>query len=432
MAIDREMLRGQLSRAGSTVRVGRVVGVTGMTVTVSIPGARVGDLVRVTRGDNELVCEVVALREGIAVALSYGTTTGIGVDDEVMIAEGGAVVSASEALLGRVVDGLGRPIDGGPEVIGVDVPLDRDPPNALIRAPIDRPLVTGVRVIDGLLTLGEGQRIGLFSGSGVGKSTLLAAIARHVRVDVVVVAMVGERGREVRGFLEEVLGAEARKRAICVVATSDASALERMRAAFVATAYGEYFRGQGKRVLLLVDSVTRLARASREIGLAAGEAPARRGYPPSTFALLPRLLERAGNDDRGTMTAVYTVLVEGGDLDEPVADEVRGILDGHVVLDRELAARGRYPAVDVPRSISRVMERVVSPGHKANAARLTQLLAHYESKRDLVTLGAYTKGADRELDFVISKIELIERFLRQSPEDPSAWETTLADLAQTV
>jgi type III secretion protein N (ATPase) len=332
-----------------------------------------------------------------------------------------------------VVDGLGRVIDGGPPVEGgALVPVDRDPPSALDRRPITRALATGVRVIDGLLTLGEGQRIGLLAGSGVGKSSLLGAIARGADADAVVVALVGERGREVGEFLEHALGEAGRKKSVVVVATSDASALERLRAAHVATAYAEYFRDEGKRVMLLVDSVTRFARAQREVGLAAGEPPARRGYPPSVFALLPRLLERAGQGARGSITAVYTVLVEGGDMDEPVADETRGVLDGHVVLDRALAARGHYPAVDVNASLSRVMDSIVSTPHQEAARRLRALLAAHEAKRDLVTLGAYTKGSDKELDEALLRMPRIDQFLRQDAREIVSFDHTVNALLQTV
>jgi type III secretion protein N (ATPase) len=271
-----------------------------------------------------------------------------------------------------------------------------------------------VRAIDGLVTLGEGQRVGLFAGSGVGKSTLLASLLRGADADVVVVALVGERGREVGEFLERLGSTRSRERSVVVVATSDVSALERLRAPQVATAYAEHFRDHGARVLLLVDSVTRFARAAREVGLAAGEPPTRRGYPPSAFAMLPRLLERSGQGARGSITAVYTVLVEGGDLDEPVADEVRGILDGHILLDRAIAARGRYPAVDVCGSLSRVMDRIVTPQHRDAARRLRALVATYEAKRDLVTLGAYSKGGDPALDEAIDRMPRVEAFLAQA------------------
>jgi type III secretion protein N (ATPase) len=289
-----------------------------------------------------------------------------------------------------------------------------------------------VRVLDGLLTLGEGQRVGLFAGSGVGKSTLLGAIARGAEADIVVVALVGERGREVGEFLERSLGHEGRRKSVIVVATSDVAALERLRAAQVATAYAEHFRDQGARVMLLVDSVTRFARAQREVGLAAGEPPARRGYPPSVFAMLPRLLERSGQGARGSITAIYTVLVEGGDMDEPIADEVRGVLDGHIVLDRAIAARGRYPAVDATVSLSRVMDGIVAREHREAARRLRALVATYEAKRDLVTLGAYAKGSDKELDEALARLPRIEAFLRQDAGERSAFDATVSALLAAV
>ncbi len=394
---------------------------------------RVGDVVHVKRRGEPLPCEIVGFNGGEAIAMPLGSLVGVGPDDEVEATGGAFTVRASEALLGRVVDGLGRPIDGGPPIVGgALVAVDRDPPSPMERAPITRPLSTGVRVLDGLLTLGEGQRVGLFAGSGVGKSTLLGAIARGAAADIVVVALIGERGREVGEFLEHALGAQGRARSIVVVATSDVAALERLRAAQVATAYAEHFRDQGLKVMLLLDSVTRFARAQREVGLAAGEPPARRGYPPSVFAMLPRLLERSGQGKKGSITALYTVLVEGGDMDEPIADEVRGILDGHVVLDRAIGARGRYPAVDVSVSLSRVMDAVVTKEHRESARRLRSLIATFEAKRDLVTMGAYAKGTDKDLDEAIARMPRIEQFLRQDHMDKVAFDDTVATLAQVV
>jgi type III secretion protein N (ATPase) len=428
-----DALKAKLAATPALRPVGRVLGVTGLSLRFSMPGVRVGDVVMVKRRGEPLACEVVGFDRGEAVAMPLGAITGVGPDDEVESTGGGFEVRASESLLGRVVDGLGRPIDGrGPIEGGAIVPVDADPPIALARRPVARPLATGVRVIDGLLTMGEGQRIGLFAGSGVGKSTLLGAIARGASADVVVVALVGERGREVGEFLEHSLGEEGRRRSVVVVATSDVAALERLRAAQVATAYAEHFRDEGRSVMLLVDSVTRFARAQREVGLAAGEPPARRGYPPSVFAMLPRLLERSGQGARGSITAIYTVLVDGGDMEEPIADEVRGILDGHVVLDRALAARGRYPAVDPTVSLSRVMDAVVTPAHREAARRLRALVAHYEAKRDLVILGAYTKGSDKELDEAIARMPKIEQFLRQAPSDRVAFDDTVAMLTRVV
>ena len=431
--MDLDALKTRLAATPTLRARGRVLGVTGLALRFSIPGVRVGDVVHVKRRGGPLPCEVVGFSKGEAIAMPFGALGGVGPDDEVESTGGAFMVRVSEALLGRVLDGLGRPIDGAGEITGDETaPVDRDPPHALTRRAVDRPIATGVRVIDGVLTLGEGQRIGLFAGSGVGKSMLLGAVARGVLADVVVVGLVGERGREVSEFLDRALGKEARARSVVVVATSDVAALERLRAAQVATAYAEYFRDRGARVMLLLDSVTRVARAQREVGLAAGEPPARRGYPPSVFAMLPRLLERSGQGTTGSITAIYTVLVEGGDMDEPIADEVRGVLDGHVVLDRAIAARGRYPAVDVSGSLSRVMDAIVGDEHRHAAHRLRAMVARYEAKRDLVALGAYAKGSDRELDEAIPRMPAIEQFLRQDSREEVSFADTLELLARAV
>jgi type III secretion protein N (ATPase) len=430
--VDFEALKARLAVTPTLRARGKVLGVTGLALRFSMPGVRVGDVVIVHRRGGPLACEVVGFAEGEAIAMPLGPMVGVGPDDEVEATGGAFTVKASEALLGRVVDGLGRPIDGGAALGGEMVPVDRDPPPALARRPVATPLATGVKVLDALLTLGEGQRIGLFAGSGVGKSTLLGAVARGVAADVVVVGLVGERGREVSEFLEHALGAEGRSRSVVVVATSDVAALERLRAAQVATAYAEFFRDRGARVMLLLDSVTRFARAQREVGLAAGEPPARRGYPPSVFAMLPRLLERSGQGKAGSITAIYTVLVEGGDMDEPIADEVRGVLDGHVVLDRGIAARGRYPAVDVTASLSRVMDAIVTPEHRAAARTLRAMMGVYEAKRDLVTLGAYAQGSDPELDAALAHMPAIERLLRQDPRATVTLADAVAELVKAV
>jgi len=430
--VDTDALKAKLAATPALRPSGRVVGVTGLALRVAIPGARVGDVITVQRRGGPLSCEIVGFGDDEAIAMPLGHLTGVGPDDLVESTGGPLQVRATRALLGRVVDGLGRPLEGDAILGGTPVLVDRDPPNPLRRRPIDRQLATGVRVLDGLLTLGEGQRVGLFAGSGVGKSTLLGSIARGAAADVVVVALVGERGREVSEFLEHSLGRDGRARSVVVAATSDAPALERLRAAQVATAYAEAFRDEGARVLLLVDSVTRFARAQREIGIAAGEPPARRGYPPSVFATLPRLLERSGQGERGSITAIYTVLVEGGDMDEPIADEVRGILDGHVVLDRGIAARGRYPAVDVSVSLSRVMDAVVSREHMTVARRLRSFVATYEAKRDLISMGAYAKGSDKELDEALLRMPRIEAFLRQDSSERITPEAALAALTEAV
>ena len=420
-------MRSELAAAAPARATGRISGVTGLSLTAALPGARVGDVVVVHRRGGTLLAEIVGFRGGEIVALPLGDTTGIGPDDLVEATFAPLEVRVGEELLGRILDGLGRPLDGKGPISGRFLPVDRTPPAALSRERVHEVLSTGIRAIDGFLTLGVGQRIGLLSGSGVGKSTLLGALARGSASDVVVVALVGERGREVRELVEGAL-AEARTRTVVVAATSDAPALERLRAAQVATTVAEFFRDDGRRVLLLVDSVTRVARAQREVGLAAGEPPARRGYPPSVFAMLPRLLERSGQAARGSITAVYTVLVEGDDLDEPITDEVRGILDGHIVLSRALAAESHHPAIDVTGSISRVMARIVAPSHLEAASSVRRLLALHDEKRDLIALGGYRQGQDAAVDRALRANDEIRRFLRQRPGELSAFDATISEL----
>lgn len=429
MGLDLSQALRALDHADPIKVIGRVRELVGLSIRASIPGARVGETVLIgRRGMEPLLAEVVGFHLDDATLLPLGVATGIGADDPVTATGEALSVRVGPALLGRVVDGLGAPIDGGEPIEGVAWPVMREPPNPMTRPRISRPLPLGIRALDGLLTVGEGQRVGLFAGSGVGKSTLLGQIARQAEADVVVVCLIGERGREVVEFLEDALGAEGRRRSVVVCATSDTPALIRMRSAWVATAVAEHFRDEGARVLLLMDSVTRFARAGREVGLAAGEPPARRGYPPSVFAQLPQLLERSGTAPRGSITAFYTVLVEGGDMDEPIADEVRGILDGHVVLERALGARGRWPAIDPLVSLSRVMDTVVSKEHAEAARNLRALLALYEEKRDLITLGAYKSGSDPRLDRAIERIDAIESYLRQARDERSTWDENVARL----
>jgi type III secretion protein N (ATPase) len=414
---------------------GRVTEVTGLIVRAAIPGVRVGELVYLDReampglavaGPPRLQAEVVGFRGDEVVLMPLGEVGGIGPDTVVSPTGRPLGVRVGQGVLGRVLDGLGEPSDGQGPVAGPteEWAVDRPAPDPLTRRRVSRPLALGVRAIDGFLTVGEGQRVGLFAGSGVGKSMLLGQIARQTEADVNVIALVGERGREVTEFIEDALGPEGRARSVVICATSDMPSLVRLKSAFVATAMAEWFRARGQRVLLMMDSLTRFARAQREVGLAAGEPPVRQGFPPSVFALLPRLLERAGNSDVGSITALYTVLVSGGDMDEPIADEVRGILDGHIVLSRELCARSHWPAIDVLPSLSRVMNAVVDDRHRQAAGRVRELMAAYEQKRDLIALGAYKRGSDARTDEAIAAMDAINDFLRQGThENPSFAET---------
>jgi type III secretion protein N (ATPase) len=427
-----EDARAREVRGDREPAAGHVDEVVGLVVRARVAGVALGELVHVERRERApLPAEVVGFSGEQAVLLPLGDLGGVAPNAAVWRTGEPFTVRCGDDLLGRVLDGRGQPIDGGPPLAGEAWPVDRAAPDALHRPQIDRPLPTGVRAIDTLLTLARGQRVGLFSAAGVGKSTLLAEIARGATADVIVVGLVGERGRELGDWLRQL--APAGKRVIAVCATSDAPALVRLRAAFVATAIAEWFRDKrGSNVLLLLDSLTRVARAQREVGLSAGEPPARHGYPPSVFALLPRLVERAGSTRDGSITAMYTVLVAGNDLDEPIADEVRGLVDGHIVLDRRLAQRGHFPPVDVVASVSRMMTRVVDERHSDAAARVRSRLAIYEDNRDLVTLGAYQSGRDRQIDDAVAAYPAIERLLRQKREEPSEWERALAHLFEVA
>jgi ATP synthase in type III secretion protein N len=409
--------------------VGRVCGLSGLTVQAHVPTARRGDWLRIERrGEPSLDAEVLAFEDQRVTLMPLGDLHGVGQDDRVLWMGNALRVPCGPDLLGRVIDGIGRPLDGGPALAGEPWAIHRRSPRAMDRPRIARALPTGVRAIDALCTVGEGQRLGLFAPAGAGKTRLLAQLAEYASADVIVACLIGERGRELNEFLEDALGPRARARSVVVSATSDTAPLERLKSAHVATTCAEYFRAQGKRVLLLVDSLTRLVRAAREVGLAAGEAPARRGFPASAFAELAPLLERAGLDGQGSITAFYTVLVEGNDLDEPVADEVRGLIDGHLVLDRALAERGYFPALDVVKSLSRVMSDIVSPPHRQAAQRVRTWLSHYERKRDLVELGAVSAGADPVLDRALAKLPQLEGFLRQEREEQADFARTLSRL----
>lgn len=415
-----------MSEIISQVTYGQVARVVGAEVELRGLRLAVGDAVDITVGADRRVAEVVAVDEGAARALVLGDTRGLSRGDRVTPHRGGLTAPIGPALVGRIVDALGRPLDGRPPITADATSLEADPPPALSRRRIDRPLDTGVRLIDTLCTVGRGQRLGLFAGSGVGKSTLLAMMVRGTDADISVIAMVGERGREVREFVEDVLGPEGLARSVVVVATSDEPALMRLRAAVLATRIAEVFADAGNDVLLTVDSLTRLATAQREVGLAAGEPPTSRGYPPSVFSLLPRLLERSGPRERGTVTAFYTVLVEGDDHDEPIADAARSILDGHLVLDRSLTTAGRFPAIDPLASLSRLATTVTDPRQQRIATTIRRGLAAAERVRDLVEVGAYVAGSDPVADLALAHQEHLHAFLRQDADEltPSdaAWD----------
>jgi flagellum-specific ATP synthase len=401
---------------------GRVTRVVGLVIEAAGLDVGLGELCRVTAlsGERSVLAEVVGFHQTGVMLMPLGEMDGLHPGSSVHPLGRSFGVDVGPGLLGRILNGLGHPIDGKGKLDAEErVPLSAEPPNPLVREMVDTVLETGVRAIDGTLTFGRGQRVGIFAGSGVGKSTLLGMIARQAQADVNVIALLGERGREVREFIEHSLGPEGLARSVLVVATGDQAALVRARGALVATAIAEYFRDQGKQVLLMVDSVTRVAMAWREIGLAVGEPPTTKGYPPSVFAALPRLLERAGNGERGGITGIYTVLVDGDDFNEPVADAARSILDGHVVLTRKLAAAGHFPAIDVLDSKSRVRDQVVSPQHKAAANTLLRLEAAYREKEDLILVGAYQKGSDPTVDAAVALREQSLGFLQQRPDESS-------------
>ena len=392
---------------------GRVRGLRGIAIHVSGLRAAIGDVctIAASGGVTTIPAEVVGFDGDDAIVMALGDRHGIAPWDRVTNDHRPLSVPVGASMLGRVVDALGRPIDGGPSIVAAMQPITGGAPSPLQRAPIDRPIETGVAAIDGLLTCGKGQRIGVFAGSGVGKSTLMGTIAKSRAGDVNVIALIGERGREVGEFVTDVLGVEGLRKSVVVVCTSDEAPMLRLLAPLTAVTIAESFRNEGANVLFMMDSVTRYAMAVREVGLAAGEPPTLRGYPPSLFASLPRLVERLGNDGRGTITGLFTVLVDGDDMNEPVADALRGYLDGHIVLSRRIAERGRFPAIDVLGSISRLMPKVTTPDHQKRARRVRELLAHYEENRDLVSVGAYRKGSDPLLDQAIGKIAAIEGLL---------------------
>lgn len=414
---------------------GRVEQVVGTIIRAVVPGVKVGELcvLRNPWESFELKAEVVGFIKNVALLSPLGSCQGVSPATEVIPTGEVLSVPVGPELLGRVVDGLGQPLDGKGDLrCRTHYPVFAPAPNPMTRKIISKPLTLGLRSLDGILTCGEGQRMGIFAAAGGGKSTLLSSIIKGCTAEVCVLALIGERGREVREFIEHDLGEEGRKKAVLVVSTSDRSSMERLKAAYTSTAIAEYFRDQGKSVLLMMDSVTRFARAQREIGLAAGEPPTRRGFPPSVFSELPKLMERAGNNDKGSITALYTVLVEGDDMTEPVADETRSILDGHIILSRKLAAKNHYPAIDVTLSVSRVMNAIVTKEHKAAAQKLRKILAKYASVELLVQIGEYKRGADKEADEALDRVDKVNAFLKQGISEKSSFEETLKALKEAV
>lgn len=412
-------------------KIGRIVEIIGLTIIADGPVSSIGDLCHIVQdgSENIIYCEVVGFRKDCVLLMPLGSIEGLRAGAKVINTGTSMKVKVSETLLGRVLDGLGNPIDGKGEIIADEYyPTNAQIINPMDRKPIDEPLSLGLRAIDGLNTIGMGQRVGIFAGSGVGKSTTLAMIAKNTSADINVIALIGERGREVREFIENTMGIDGMKRSIVVCATSEQPALVKIKASFVACAIAEYFRDKGKNVLFMLDSVTRIALAQREVGLAVGEPPATRGYTPSVFALLPKFLERAGANKLGTITGLYTVLVEGDDMNEPIADAARSILDGHIVLSRSLAHKNHYPAIDVLQSISRVMTNVVDDEHKIAAGKIRNLMASYAKNEDLISIGAYAKGTDPMTDKAIALNDKINAYLIQGSEDKADYEIAKNEL----
>lgn len=414
---------------------GRVLQVVGTIIKAVVPTVKLGEvcLLKTPGIEEELYAEVVGFAKDAALLTPIGDMIGVSTETEVLPTGRQHMVPVGPNLLGRVLNGMGEPADGKGEIDAIDFyPVFAEAPDPLTRKIIDKPLPLGIRAIDAMLTCGEGQRMGIFAAAGGGKSTLLSMLVKGSAADVTVIALIGERGREVREFIEHDLGEEGMRKSVIVVATSDKSSMERAKAAYVATSIAEYFRDQGKKVLFLMDSVTRFGRALREIGLAAGEPPTRRGFPPSVFASLPRLMERVGMSDKGSITALYTVLVEGDDMTEPIADETRSILDGHIILSRKLAAENHYPAISILDSVSRVMDNIVEPQHKSDAGKMRKFLAKYAEVQLLVKIGEYQEGNDPVTDEAIAKIDKLNAFLKQSTDEKFPFDQIVSGLHKVV
>ncbi len=414
---------------------GKVVDVIGLVIVSVGPNAVLGEICTIFDQKGSEICkaEVVGFKNGRVLSIAIGEIHNISPSCEIKASGKSFTVGVGKELLGRVIDGLGNPIDGKGEIVYTSYkPAHREPPNPLERKRITTPIQTGIRTIDGILTVGKGQRIGIFAGSGVGKSVTLGMIARNTSADINVIALIGERGREVREFIERDLGDEGLKRSIIVCATSDKSPLIRMKGAYVATTIAEYFRDMGLDVMLMMDSVTRFAMAQREIGLTIGEPPTTKGYTPSVFAMLPKLLERAGNKDKGSITGLYTVLVDGDDMTEPIADAVRSILDGHIVLSRKLANKGQYPAIDTLQSVSRVMTDIVDQEHYKRAMRFNEILSTYREAEDLINIGAYVKGSNPQIDNSLAKINHLKNYLKQDVFERALYDQSIERLNQII
>ena len=413
-------------------RLGKVVNVVGLTIESAGPDAKLGDVCQIFpegEGAQPIMAEVVGFRDKKTLLMPYDSVDGIGLGSIVENTGSHLQVLVCDKLLGKTLDGLGRPVDGM-MLEGTPYSVEASPPDPMSRQIIDEVLPLGVKAVDGLITVGKGQRIGIFAGSGVGKSTLMGMFARNTKADINVIGLIGERGREVREFIERDLGEEGMRRSVVVVATSDRPALERNKAAKTATAIAEYFRDQGKDVLLMMDSLTRFSMAQREIGLASGEPPVSRGYPPSVYSEMPKLLERAGRAANGSITGLYTVLVDGDDFNEPITDTARSILDGHIMLDRKLGHKNHYPAIDILQSISRCMSQIADREHKAAASRLKTVLATYNEAEDLINIGAYKSGSNPSIDYAISKIDAVNEFLCQETEEKFDFESSVKMLQQ--
>jgi len=424
-----------INRADTIKVNGRVNDVIGLVIVSSGPNVSLGEICSIVDNDGNEVCktEVVGFKEGKVLSIALGEVRKISPSCEIIASGRTFSIGVGKALLGRVLDGLGNPIDGKGEIITSSIrSIYADPPNPLTRERITTPLQTGVRSIDGLLTIGKGQRAGIFAGSGIGKSVMLGMIARNTNADVNVITLIGERGREVREFIEKDLGEEGLKKSVIVVATSDKPPLIRMKGAFLGTTIAEYFRDLGMDVVLMMDSVTRFAMAQREIGLTIGEPPTTKGYTPSVFSILPKLLERAGTTSSGSITGFYTVLVDGDDMNEPIADAVRSILDGHIVLSRRLANKGQYPAVDPLQSVSRVMPDIVSKDHRLRAMAFNEILVTYKEAEDLINIGAYVRGSNLQIDHALTKINSLRKFLKQDILEEALFEETVRRLHEII